>query len=421
MPLSLLDIIKKLNTENLIEFLRNQELNLDEDDFSLLKKQKISGSNFLLLSRKDLIRCQLKVDPTVTLLNLITEINTGKLSNEKLIPVLQDIKNSKWLYSRYFYTFSYNEWSLKHYENWILNNYAKSKKEVYNQCFYKIIRKIKEDPKTLGEIREIISKLDRKQYVSDHPYSYRKFIPKWSNSVDSDSIDNKYFGYKAILEGNVSPFANTILNYYKTKSLREFRDYNEVAFQTAIELLLPTKHRHSEVRLVIDGSKKSGAGRFGFIDVFVDGLNENGTKTSVILELKCISLVGLLSREEGRWIDNANYKSLVALDAKLEMETEDELFNRKYCYWCKEKKKCEQINVKKIINDGVDQLNRYKLTMQKSKVDNHKGSGVYDDKIEVEKGEGYLGGILLVSIGSKRILTKLSKFKKTDINFSISC
>ncbi|CAG8632651.1 19616_t:CDS:2 [Cetraspora pellucida] len=170
---------------------------------------------------------------------------------------------------------------------------------VYNQCFFKIIRKIKEDSKTLEEIREFISKLDE-----------------------------------------------------KAKYLREFREYNEVAFQTAVELLLPTKHWCSELRLVIGSSKISGEGRFGFIDIFVNGVNGNGLSSSIILELKCISLVGLLSGEKGRWVDNPDYKSLMELDAKLEKEAENELLNRKYFYWCKEKKKCKQVNVKKIISGG---------------------------------------------------------------------
>ncbi|RHZ79079.1 hypothetical protein Glove_152g107 [Diversispora epigaea] len=77
-----------------------------------------------------------------------------------------------------------------------------------------------------------------------------------SNFVVNDYIDNKYFEYKTIFKEDISPFVNTILNYYKTKSLREFQSYNEVAFQTAIELLLPTKYCRYEVHLVIDGYKK---------------------------------------------------------------------------------------------------------------------------------------------------------------------
>ncbi|KAF0492640.1 P-loop containing nucleoside triphosphate hydrolase protein [Gigaspora margarita] len=74
----------------------------------------------------------------------------------------------------------------EHYKNWILSNYPTSKKEVYNQCFFKIIQKIKEDSKTLEEIREFVSKLDGK-----------------SNFLCNDSIDDKYTGYEDMLNGNI--------------------------------------------------------------------------------------------------------------------------------------------------------------------------------------------------------------------------
>ncbi|CAG8541128.1 7574_t:CDS:2, partial [Cetraspora pellucida] len=233
-------------------FLRSQEINLDEKDFLLLRNQKISGSSFPLLNKKDLLRCQLKVGPAVTLPNLITEINT--------------------------------KWSFDHFERWVLQNYTVPKK-VYTQSFFKIIRKIKEDLRTLKEIKEIVSVLDKKLGIVDY------------NPVD------KYLAYKSMLKGNISPFADLILNYHKSKSFREFKDYNEAAFQMAIELLLPTKHRQPEVRLVVDGSKSSGAGRFGFIDIFVNGVNEDRMKSSIILELKYISLVGLLSGEKAKWVE----------------------------------------------------------------------------------------------------------------------
>ncbi|CAG8534037.1 17174_t:CDS:2 [Cetraspora pellucida] len=401
MPKSLLDIIKQWNTDKLLDFLRSQEINLDEEDFLLLRNQKISGSSFPLLNKKDLLRCKLKVGPVVTLSNLITEINTRKLPNEKIIPVIQDVKHFKWIYSRYFYIIPFEEWSFNHFERWVLQNYTVPKKEVYTRSFFKIIRKIKEDPRTLKEIKEIVSVLDKKLGI-----------------VDDNPVD-KYLAYKSMLKGNILPFADLILNYHKSKSFREFKDYNEAAFQTAIELLLPTKHRQPEVRLVVDGSKSSGAGRFGFIDIFVNGVNEDRMKSSIIMELKYISLVGLLSGEKEKWAEKADYKSLKALDDKIEEEAEDELLNRKYLYWCKEKKKYEQVLVRGLIHNGMEQLRRYMKTVQKGSVNKYDGSGIYDDKIEVMKGEGYLGGVLVVSLGSKRVLTRVLNFKKINLNFSI--
>ncbi|CAI2186743.1 8286_t:CDS:2, partial [Funneliformis geosporum] len=358
--------------------------------------------------KEDLIRCQLKVGPLTTILNLIIEINSGEFSQERLIPCIQDIQKSKWPYSRYFYTFSFEEWSLSHFEDWVLQNYKVPKREVYNRCFFKVIRRIKEDPRTLEEIREIISVLDKKYslknetklfywmgwgiLMSGYPFlgiiypsegelrpqkladpvhicwprpgsTYLASLPSLKKSIrNSDDPIDKHYAYKSILQ-----------------------DYNEPGFQTAIELLLPTNHRRSEVRLIIDGLKKNS------------GTNENGIKSSVILELKCISLVGLLSGVKKRWVENAEYKSLKELDEELEKETEDELLGRKYFYWCKEGKKFKQIVVEELINNGMEQLGRYLKTMQKGKVSNN-GSGICDDKIKIVKGKGYLGGVLVVSI-----------------------
>ncbi|CAG8511033.1 1016_t:CDS:2 [Gigaspora rosea] len=361
MAKSLLDLINKWNTDKLFDFLRSQELNLDEEDFLLLRNQKISE----------------------------------KLLNKKIIPVIQDIENFRWMYSKYFYIIPFEEWSFDHFEEWVLQNYTVLKKEVYSRCFFKIIQKIKEDPRTLKEVKEIMTKnLDKKLGIVD------------DNSIDN-SVD-KYLMYKSMLKGNILPFVDLILSYYKSKAFREFKDYNEAAFQTAIELLLPTKNRKPEVRLVVDGSKNSGAGRFGFIDIFVNGVDEDGIKSSVILELKCISLVGLLSGEKAKWAKNADYKSLKALDNKIKEETEEELLNRNYFYWCKEKKKYEQVSVGELIKNGMEQLSRYMKTVQNGGVNKYVESGIYDAKIQVMKGEGYLGGVLVVSLGSKRVLTRLN-------------
>ena len=74
MPFSLHNTIKKWDTSKLFKFLENQELNLDEEDFMLLKNQ----INFLLLLEKEyLAQCQLKVGPVVVISNLIMEINNG--------------------------------------------------------------------------------------------------------------------------------------------------------------------------------------------------------------------------------------------------------------------------------------------------------------------------------------------------------
>ena len=67
-----------------------------------------------------------------------------------------------------------------------------------------------------------------------------------------------------------------------------------------------------------------------------------------MLELKTISLVGLIAGEIGWWEKNPDYNSL-----------EETLLNRKYYYWCKDKERYEVVKVKKIIDRGIEQIRLY--------------------------------------------------------------
>ncbi|CAG8723221.1 3868_t:CDS:1, partial [Scutellospora calospora] len=171
---------------------------------------------------------------------------------------------------------------------------------------------------------------------------------------------DKHLAFKSMLQGNLSLFINRILKYHKSKSLLDFKSYNELAFKTAIELLLPIKHRISEMCLMIDGHS-------GFIDIFINGIIKDKMQSSVILELKCISLLGLLSGEKGEWVENMNFQTLKKLDEEIENETEDKLLERKYFYYSKDDKIYKQVTVKEIIDNGIEQLKRYIKTMQKGK------------------------------------------------------
>ena len=50
-----------------------------------------------------------------------------------------------------------------------------------------------------------------------------------------------------ILVGNIFPLIDKILRFHKTKSFREFREFNELTFQTVLQLLIPSKVWLSEI------------------------------------------------------------------------------------------------------------------------------------------------------------------------------
>ena len=62
-----------------------------------------------------------------------------------------------------------------------------------------------------------------------------------------------------MLDCDISPFVEQILDYHGSKNFRQFKEYNESAFQTAVEFLIPPANRVSEMRL-IDKKKKFGSG-----------------------------------------------------------------------------------------------------------------------------------------------------------------
>src|SRR5436853_163016 len=62
----------------------------------------------------------------------------------------------------------------------------------------------------------------------------------------------------SVLKSDIKPLVKSILTFHNAKNIREFRGYNEAAFQTAVELLIPSQFWLSEVRLINDCQKKKG-------------------------------------------------------------------------------------------------------------------------------------------------------------------
>jgi hypothetical protein len=201
------------------------------------------------------------------------------------------------------------------------------------------------------------------------------------------------------------PFVNRLLEFHNNKALREFREYNEAAFQTAVESLLPYEYWVSEVRLVTNDNS------YAFADVFLSGKSEQmcGGNSNVVLELKLISLLGLASGEKGKWIGNIDYNLMQRLDNDLKNESEVDLLERDYYYWCKDKKTYKTTTIQKIVDSGIEQINRYIKLLKKG--------SVTDKNVEVIVGSGMIGGWLVIAIGSQRILTKKIEFKRINYEF----
>ncbi len=101
---------------------------------------------------------------------------------------------------------------------------------------------------------------------------------------------------------------------------------------------------------------------------------------------------------------------MLNLDNTLKEESEFDLLERNYYYWCKENKSYKATKIRKIVNSGIDQVQRYISLLNKASVD--------DCNVElISPGLGIIGGWLVVLIGSQRILTRKIEFKKIKHEF----
>jgi hypothetical protein len=214
------------------------------------------------------------------------------------------------------------------------------------------------------------------------------------------------------LSENIYLFIKQICEFHETKTFREFYDYNESAFQTTVQMLIPTEKRLSEMRLIKNTDKK-----YRFVDIFVMGYNDIGLKSSVVFELKYLSLKGLYSGEMNKWVEDADtsYKKLKELDDKLIQESDEEILKRNYYFWCKLKKRYQAILVSQLIERGIDQIKSYIKIIKRGK---YKGKeGIMENNILIQDAESILGGWIIACLGSKRIITRKIDYKKINYTF----
>ncbi|RIA90867.1 hypothetical protein C1645_137996 [Glomus cerebriforme] len=79
---TLADKVRKYKTNELIEFLRQEEdLGLDEDDLEIIRKRKIMGRDFLKTSKEEFEHCGLKMGPAKRLVDFAEECKEKKLGS----------------------------------------------------------------------------------------------------------------------------------------------------------------------------------------------------------------------------------------------------------------------------------------------------------------------------------------------------
>ncbi|KAA8910762.1 hypothetical protein FN846DRAFT_888157 [Sphaerosporella brunnea] len=203
--------------------------------------------------------------------------------------------------------------------------------------------------------------------------------------------------------GVIEPFAQLLEEFMSHRALRSLFTTSGATLQGIVEILLdPPRTRVSELRLIVDGAKKYGNGRFGFVDVFI--VNDDGN--AVILELKDIRLAGLFSAKQGRWIDKPPYHAMNHLDKEVSNMDENSLNEMAYMYWCEDKRQAIRTTVGQMRKDAMAQLERYMQAVKMGAVKSYSDSGVMDGRVKIsETADPHaLYGFVLMAVGGRRIL-----------------
>ena len=134
------------NTETLINFLRNLNINLNENDFKILRREKIDGQIFSDMTEKKFMKDGMKRGPAMKL------EKQAKIFREKP----RAFEKGK---IEYFWLFPCGAWSLQHFISWSTNMFGPTERNEAHTVFYNTLYIFRDDPNTSQEILGVVRSL----------------------------------------------------------------------------------------------------------------------------------------------------------------------------------------------------------------------------------------------------------------------
>jgi len=230
--------------------------------------------------------------------------------------------------------------------------------------------------------------------------------------------------FRNLVRGRINEFVDLTLTFLRTRSYRSTQYASENVFQGVLEVLLDEpKFRMGELRLVVDGTKDYGDGRFGFVDIFISPMNIGGGRErtqGVVLELKNVTMRGLCSGEKGSWKESYPYNELEEMARKLDKEDEKVLLARKYMYKSMDEDTYLSTTVGATMDSAEKQLDKYMRTIALGSLrkSDYTSSGILDQRIRTYKGCDKLQGHVVMAIGSRRVLVRSTELISTRFEYS---
>ena len=217
--------------------------------------------------------------------------------------------------------------------------------------------------------------------------------------------------------GSAKEFCELLETFLSSRAVRSLQTANEAVLQGIVELLLDEpSNRVPELRLVVDGSKEIGDGRFGFVDVFIprQAMATGDDQTCIVMEHKNATLEGLW---KGASSQKPNYNDLESLHEALRYENEDALHARKYVYKSQGDGRLVSTTLKSIMEGGLQQLRQYMRIIALGKVRSYRDSGVLDSRVNIDIGLDDLQGYVVMAIGGARVLMRSEECVQTQCEY----
>src|SRR6266496_1575874 len=139
-------LVKNWDTETLVIFLRDLDINLDDDDFKILRKQKIDGQTFPDMTERKFMKDGIKRGPAMKL--------------EKQAKILKEqtraFEKGK---IEYFWLFPCGIWSIQHFVSWSTNMFRPIERNEAHTIFYNTLYIFCNDSNTSQKILEVVRNL----------------------------------------------------------------------------------------------------------------------------------------------------------------------------------------------------------------------------------------------------------------------
>ncbi|GBB93009.1 hypothetical protein RclHR1_00210005 [Rhizophagus clarus] len=399
-PSSFVEEIKSWNPAQVIKFLesKKEEWSLDENHIKIIQDEEISGLALLSLTKEDLRSFGLKGGPSILIVELIKN-----LKSEEQILSVREVERISVL-----------EDKLTSVQELIQKSGIQQQAEQFTHAQGKGKKRVVEQEQGYGNPTKVL-KISSAANVKSTSERDEMNVDNMNNEVNqiNANINDSHHNdpvYNYLVKGDINYLINITKRHFQTRSMMSLKSMNEAVFQAIIEMLLPLTFRVPELRLIVDGTKQKYDGRFGFVDIFIPGGNDN---PSIVLELKHIKLTGLNGGGKGRFTKSPKTTDLYELDKKLEEEDDDAVLNRKYM----SKNSRIITTVGEIMNNGIQQLQNYIEIIAKGSVKGYQDSGVLDSRVDIKtaKGSGRLMGYVIMSVGTRRILVRSYGPITTDV------